>query len=174
MFSYISIIFHGQNNNYFIWNGGSVSNNNDNNGNNNNLVRCVRQRKKTMNKNESPPIFFAYENLFNTILINHKKIEKTIRIILVEKNIIPKLERAMLIVLEISLFKNKLEENEITFNFNELEKDVYLIQSHFSFLLNNKYINDSLYKDLSKKLISCQKQAKAWKKYIIEKKRDNK
>ena len=95
-----------------------------------------------MNKNESPPIFFAYENLFNTILINHNKIEKTIRIILIEKNIIPKLERAMLIVLEISLFKNKLEENEITFNFNELEKDVYLIQSHFSFLLNNKYINE--------------------------------
>jgi hypothetical protein len=60
-------------------------------------------KEKTMNKNESPPIFFAYEDLFNTILINHKKIEKTIRIILVEKNIIPKLERAMLIVLEISL-----------------------------------------------------------------------
>ncbi len=124
-----------------------------------------------MNKNESPPIYFAYETLFNTLLINHNKIEKTIRIVLLEKQTIPKIEKAMLIVLEISLFKNKLTENEIILNFDELEKDTYILQTYFSFLLNNNYINDSLYKDLSRKLISCQKQAKGWKKHIVEKKR---
>lgn len=124
--------------------------------------------------NGSPEIYFSYEKLLNSILLKHSKIEKATRVIILEQQVYPAIRKAMIEILNISFNKKKLTEEEIINSFNGLFYDTYLTQSSFSYLLNNRYINDVFYKNLTADLISCQKQLKSWQGYILGKKEKEK
>jgi len=112
--------------------------------------------QKLIKKYESPKIYYTCEKILKQFYLSHKKIDKTIRIIVLEQDAYPKLINAMKQILHISFHKQKLSREELENLFNSLFYDTYIIQSHLSFLLNHNHITIGFYKQMAIEIESYQ------------------
>lgn len=115
---------------------------------------------------QNPKLYDDYEKILHSILSIHKKIDKTYRITILEKQIYPKLTNNMQTILSIGKKPKNEKADHLNNNFDELLTSTSIIISLLSFLLSQNQLSNGYYFQIIKQITQTQKQLQGWKTHL--------